>query len=138
MDVRPSQVVPGPEHVANKGNPMTHAWKLGCALAVALVAAGCASNPPLSTETSTSAIRAAEAVGADDVPKAALHLQLANEELIGAQKLAADGKKEEADSLLLRAEADAELAILLSKEDSEQSEATRAMDRVHRIRTENR
>jgi len=117
---------------------MTHAWKLGCALAVVLVATGCASTPQVSTESSSSAIRAAEAVGADQTPLASLHLQLAKEELNGAQKLAADGKTEEAESLLLRAEADAELAILLSKEQSEQSEATQAMDRIRKIRSDNR
>jgi len=117
---------------------MTHAWKLGSGLALALALMGCASSPPLRTESSTSAIRAAEAVGADQVPRASLHLQLANEELAGAQKLAADGKSEEADSLLLRAHADAELAILLSKEKVEQSEAERAMEQVRKLQSDNR
>jgi len=117
---------------------MTQTWKLGGALALALAVMGCASNPPLRTESSTSAIRAAEAVGADQVPRASLHLQLANEELAAAQKLAADGKNEEADSMLLRAHADAELAILLSKEDVEKTEATRAMERVLKLQSDNR
>jgi hypothetical protein len=117
---------------------MRHAWKLGGALALALAVTACSSSPPLRTESSTSAIRAAEAVGADQVPRASLHLQLANEELAGAQKLAADGKNKEADSLLLRAEADAELAILLSKEKAEQSEAARAMERVRKLQSDNR
>lgn len=116
---------------------MRHAWKIGSVLVVALAALGCASNAALRTETSTSAIRAAEAVGADQVPQASLHLQLANEELVRAQKLSRDGKREEADSMLLRAEADAELAILLSNERAEQSQATRAMERVQQIRADN-
>jgi hypothetical protein len=111
---------------------------MGSVLAVALTAMGCASNPPLHTESSTSAIRAAEAVGADEVPQASLHLQLANEELVAAQKLSKDGKQKQADSMLLRAEADAELAILLSKEKTEQSQATQAMERVQTIRADNR
>jgi hypothetical protein len=40
--------------------------------------------------------------------------------------------------MLLRAEADAELAILLSKEKTEQSQATQAMERVQTIRADNR
>lgn len=116
---------------------MTHVWKVGSLLLV-LVATGCASSPPLRTESSTSAIRAAEEVGADEVPRASLHLQLANEELAGARELAARGKKDEAASLLLRAEADAELAILLSKEQAEQSEAEQAMERVRRLQADNR
>jgi hypothetical protein len=116
---------------------MRHAWKLGSALVVALAAMGCASSPALRTESSTSAIRAAEAVGANQVPQASLHLQLSKEELEDAEKLAKDGKKEQADSMLQRAEADAELAILLSTERTEQAQATRAMERVQKLRSDN-
>jgi hypothetical protein len=117
---------------------MKQTWKLGGVLALALAIAGCGSSPPLRTESSTSAIRAAEAVGADQVPRASLHLQLANEELAGAEKLAADGRNEEAESMLLRAHADAELAILLSKENQEKAEAARAMERVVKLQSDNR
>jgi hypothetical protein len=128
-----------PEYVAREGFLMTQAWKLGSAVAFALAAACCAgSDAPLHSESSTSAIRAAEAVGADQVPQAALHLQLANEELNAAHKLAADGKKDEANSLLRRAEADAELAVLLSNEKVEQTEAARAMERVRKLQADNR
>ena len=117
---------------------MTHAWKFGSLLVLVLVAASCASGPPLRTEATTSAIRAAGAVGAREVPRASLHLQLAYEELTGAQELAQQGKNEEAASLLQRAEADAELAILLSKEQSERSEAARAMERVRKLQADHR
>jgi N-acetylmuramic acid 6-phosphate (MurNAc-6-P) etherase len=52
--------------------------------------------------------------------------------------LAESGKNEEAASLLLRAEADAELAILLSREQAEQSEAAQAVERVRQLRNDNR
>jgi len=108
-------------------------------LLFAFVAAGCASsNPPLRTESSTSAISAAEAVGAKDVPRAALHLQLAREELDQAKSLADKGDKDRAASMLLRAEADAELAILLSREQTEQAAAAEAMARVHQLQNDNR
>jgi outer membrane murein-binding lipoprotein Lpp len=108
--------------------------------AVAVVAttivAGCTSTP-LRTEASTSGIRAAEEAGAAKVPQASLHLQLAKEELAQAKELAAKGKKEEAASMLLRAEADAELAVVLSHEDAEKTEANAAVARIRQLRQDN-
>lgn len=98
---------------------------------------GCASNPPLRTEASTSGIRAAEEAGAANVPQASLHLQMAREELELARKLSANGEKEKAASMLLRAEADAELAIALSHGDAEQAESLEAMERVRQLRQDN-
>ena len=99
---------------------------------------GCASAPPLRTEASTSEISAAEEAGAAKVPNASLHLQLAKEELELAKGLAAKGEKENAASMLLKAEADAELAVALSREDAERAEAQGAMDRVRQLRQENK
>ena len=99
---------------------------------------GCASAPPLRTEQSTSGIRAAEEVGASKVPRAALHLQLAKEELERAKKLGADGEKEQGASMLLRAEADAELAVALSRADAERSEAQAAVGRVRQLQRDNK
>jgi len=110
---------------------------VGSLLLVA-VAAGCASKPALRTESSSSAIRAAEAVGASEVPRASLHLQLAKEELERANSMAKKGDKDEAASQLLRAEADAELALVLSKEQDEKTEAELAMERVRQLQKENR
>jgi len=116
---------------------MRHMLMVGSLFLVAL-AVGCASSPALRTESSTSAIRAAEEVGAKEVPRAALHLQLAKEELGRAQDLAERGEKDQAASQLLRAEADAELAILLSQEQAEKSEAAQAMERVRQLQNESR
>jgi pyridoxal biosynthesis lyase PdxS len=104
-------------------------------VATALVA-GCASAP-LRTEESTSGIRAAEEAGAAKVPQASLHLQLAREELENAKGLAAKGEKEQAVSMLSRAEADSELAVVLSHEDAEKVEAMAAMERVRQLRKDN-
>ena len=101
-------------------------------------AGGCAIPPPLRTEASTSGIRAAEEVGANKVPQASLHLQLAKEELENAKALAAKDEKERAVSMLSRAEADAELAVALSREDAERADAQAAMDRVRQLRLENK
>jgi hypothetical protein len=120
---------------------MRHMFKIGIAVLAAVVAAtvgaaGCASTP-LKTEASTSGIRAAEEVGAAGVPQASLHLQLAKEELGRAKSLAADDQKEKADSMLARAEVDAELAVALSREDAEKTEARAAVDRVRQLRQDN-
>ena len=116
---------------------MRHVWKVGCLVLVAVVA-GCANHPALRTESSTSAIRAAEEVGASGVPRASLHLQLAKEELDRAKSMAEKGDRDEAASQLLRAEADAELAVVLSREQAEKTEATQAMERVRQLQNENR
>lgn len=100
------------------------------------IAAGCASTP-LKTEPVTSGIRAAEEVGAANVPQASLYLQLAKEELDRAHKLDAQDETERAASMLLRAEADAELAVTLSHGDAERQEAEEAMSRVRQLLRDN-
>ena len=102
---------------------------------VAMAAAGCASTEPNQRMESTSgAIRAAEEVGAPKVPQAALYLQLAKEQSDHAKQLIADGKQEEASSLLNRAQADAELAVALVREDNDRAAANEALERVKALR----
>src|SRR5512145_2175315 len=108
------------------------------ALAAAVVAftiiAGCASAPLRTEEASTSGIRAAQEAEAAQVPQSSLHLQLAREELELARNLSAKGEKDKASSMLLRAEADAELAVVLSREDAERAQADAAVVRVRQLR----
>ena len=106
-------------------------------LAVCAGLAGCASKTPLKTDSSTAAIRTAEELGASNVAQASLHLQLAKEELQKATELHEAGRRDEAASMLLRAEADAELAIALSRADAERTEAEAAMERVRTLRDQN-
>ncbi len=108
----------------------------GSVLFAALIA-GCGSTPPVNKEASTSAIRAAEEVGASNVPSASLYLQLAKEGLENAKGLAAKGDKEQAESMLLRAQADGELAVALSRGDADKAEATQAIERVRQLRQDN-
>ena len=112
--------------------------KIGIMMFAAAIAitAGC-SNAPLRTEGSTSGIRAAEEAGAAQVPQASLYLQMAKEELELAKELYAKGKQEEASSMLLRAEADSELAVELSREDAEKEDARAAVERVRKLRQDN-
>lgn len=107
------------------------------AVMAVVIVAGCA-NAPLRTEASTSGIRAAEEVGAANVPQASLHLQLAKEELELARRMAEKGDKKEAMSMLSRAEADAELAVVLSRGDAEKTEAIAAVERVRLLKQDNR
>ncbi|MGE5859173.1 MAG: DUF4398 domain-containing protein, partial [Ignavibacteria bacterium] len=88
-------------------------------------------------EGTTSAIRAAEEVGASDISNASLYLQLAKEELVKAQEFAEKGDKEQAESMLLRAQADGELAVALSRGDNDKKEATEAIERVEQLRQDN-
>ena len=100
---------------------------------------GCATAPVNErTESTGAAIRAAEEVGANKVPRASLYLQLAKEESERAKALSTDGDKDRAASLLLRAEADADLAVALSRESAEKADAAQAMDRVHELQKANK
>lgn len=74
----------------------------------------CAGSIPPPTQRladAQSAERSAREVGAESVPAAKLSLNLANEQITLAQKEMADGENQRADSLLVRAKADAELAL---------------------------
>jgi hypothetical protein len=104
----------------------------------AVVIAGCGSSPAINKEPSTSAISAAEEAGASKIPNASLYLQLAKEELENAKGLATNGDKEQAESMLLRAQADAELAVALSRGDADKTEATQAIERVRQLRQDNK
>lgn len=110
-------------------------WAGTVLFAIAII--GCGSGPAMNKEASTSAIRAAEEAGAADVPTASLYLQLAKEQLEKAQVLAANGDRDQAESMLLRAQADGELAIALSRGDADRKEALKAIERVQELRKNN-
>jgi hypothetical protein len=86
---------------------------------------GCASYPAPQQHMadSAAAIRGAEEVGAAAQPQAALNLKLAQEEVARAKSLADDGKNEEADFMTLRAKADADLALALTREQTARNHA---------------
>jgi len=113
---------------------------LAVSILLAALIAGCGSSPVLNKEASTSAIRAAEESGASKVPSASLYLQLAKEELENAKMISArddEGDKERAESMLLRAQADGELAVALSRSDADKKAATDAVERVRQLRQDN-
>ena len=85
-----------------------------------------------------SSVRAAEAVGANDQPRAALHLQLARDEMTEARRLAEDGDEDNATLLLDRARVDAELAMQLAKTEHEQEKARQAWLKIQEMQKEQR
>jgi hypothetical protein len=102
-----------------------------------LAMAGCASYPAPNAKVATSeaAIRAAEESGAKDVPQAALHLKLAQEQLLAGKNLITEDKNERAEYVLARAQSDAELAIALSHTEESKDEAGKALDEVKAVRS---
>lgn len=97
---------------------------------IALVlTAGCGGTyPPPANHLASAmaATRAATEAGAANVPRAALQLKLAEEQVAQAQQLMRDGSNERADYLTLRAYNDAELALALARENVALSRASRA------------
>ncbi len=86
--------------------------------------------PSLGAEDSTGAIRAAEEVGAAHNPEAALHLELAKEQFEHARKLTSADDRPAATRLLLRARADADLSLALTRQGNSKLEAQAALEKV--------
>lgn len=97
---------------------------------VSLVAASafawaCGSSYPPPTQPmadAQAADRSARELGAANSPKASLHLKLAKDQMREAVGLMKDGENERAEQLLVRAKADAELAVALAHEQKAKSE----------------
>jgi hypothetical protein len=75
-----------------------------------------------------SAERSARELGADKVPAAQLSLNLAQEQIAGAKKAMADDENKRADGLLIRAKADAELALAQTREKGARTEVEEAVE----------
>ncbi len=112
-----------------------------CALlavgASAMACGGAQLNQARVSEVQAS-VSAAEAVGANDQPKAALHLQLAKDEMAEARRLAEKGDEENAALVLERARADAELAMQLARTEQEQEKARQAWQKIQDLKKEQR
>jgi len=86
--------------------------------------------PSLGAEDSAGAIRAAEEVGAAHNPEAALHLELAKEQFEHARRLTSADDRPASMRLLLRARADADLSLALTRANASKLEAQAALDKV--------
>jgi hypothetical protein len=93
---------------------------LGVVGVLGLAAVGCASHPAPTEQVASSlaAVRGAEEVGARNVPEAALHLKLAEEQIEQAKRLMGDGENARAEDRAVRAYQDAELAIAIARENN--------------------
>jgi hypothetical protein len=104
--------------------------------AAALVAAaGCASVPlPAERlERQQATVRAAEELGAASLPRAKLHLQFAKDEEAWARQNAKMGD-ENAEAMLACAQADADLALELARQNQVHQQTLRAADEVNALR----
>lgn len=114
---------------------MTWMGRSICAAAITWLAVGCGSSevPAKQLADAESGIRAAREVGAEDTPKAALQLKIAQDGVQRAQKLSADGEHERARAALQEAQLDAELAVLLAKQEKIEANASAAKQRADTV-----
>ncbi len=97
----------------------------------ALSVVACGATFPAPTQRladAESAQRSAQELGAASQPAAQLHLKLADEQMTRAKREMADGDNKDADSMLIRAKADSELALALAREQNARSDAQKAVD----------
>ncbi|HEX7477202.1 MAG TPA: DUF4398 domain-containing protein [Polyangiales bacterium] len=109
-------------------------------LATLLLALGCAGNYPAPTQAMAdvqSADRSANELGAQNNPKAQLHLKLAEDQLKQAKTAMENDDNRAAERLLTRAKADAELAIALTREDQARVEEAKAVNQADAQRATN-
>lgn len=95
---------------------------------------GCAASFPPPTQRmadAESAERSAREVGADSQPAAKLEVKLADEQIAMAKTLVAGGDNKRADYVLMRARADAELALALAREQNALVETQKAVEQSH-------
>lgn len=93
------------------------------AVPIWLLACGGSYPPPTERLADAQAAeRSAREVGANRVPAAQLSLKLSQEQIALAQKAMEEKDNEHADALLIRAKADAELAIALAREEAAKSD----------------
>jgi hypothetical protein len=95
----------------------------------------CATAPTHQLGESQATLSAAEAVGAEQHPRAAYHLQLARQQIAQAKPLM-DGDRSDvrdAERLLVRAEIDAKLAIQMAETHETQAEAEEAWAEVREL-----
>jgi hypothetical protein len=103
-----------------------------------LAAAACGGAPPPNDKlmAAVAAARSAREIGAESSPQASLHLKLADEQIAKAKGLIKDGDNERAEYTLIRAKADAELALSLAKESTAKAEAQQAEDQIKSLQNQ--
>jgi hypothetical protein len=105
------------------------------ALALLALCAGCGGSTvsTMQVAETEAAIRAADELGAEQRPRAALHLKLARDHMNAARSAIEHGEGDEASLLLERADADAELALVLARQARHRADARRASERADEL-----
>jgi hypothetical protein len=103
-----------------------------------VMAAGCGGAAPPNERLASAegALQAAQEAGARGTPQASLYLKLAERQLGKAKVLMRDGSNERARLLLIRAEADAELARFLAREQTMVAESQAALKEAEQLKAE--
>jgi len=109
-------------------------WSLVTAMAVGAFGCAGAPKPVAQLASSEGSIRGAQEAGAANVPDAALHVKLAEEQRESALALIKDGKNHRASMMLARSEADAELAIAIARSANAATEAQKAAETVDALK----
>ena len=110
-------------------------WVYWC-ISVTMLACGGAPVPHDALSAAQADVKGAEVGGANENPKAALHVKLAKDQIAKAQQQMNDGDNEEAERTLIRAQGDADLALALAKEAKAQNDAAEASEQVGKLRKE--
>ena len=103
-------------------------------ITIAIAACGSFPKPDARISSSEGSIRGAQEAGAPAVPQANLHLKLAMEEREKGLALVNDGDNEKAEYMLMRAEADAELANALARENAAKADTAKTSDQVEQLK----
>jgi hypothetical protein len=107
-------------------------------LGLGAMAIGCAAGQPPQRQLARTqaAVRAAEEVGAEQTPDAALHLKLARDQVQQAAHFVDARDYEKAASVLRQAELDAELAIAISERQRAVRRAAQASEQLRELEQE--
>ena len=107
-------------------------------IVAAVAAAGCATTPVPADKyaRARASIKSAEVMNVDRVPSAAAYLRTAKDELEQAKKMLKDGENEQAEYMLLRAEAAGEAALNLAKETWAKEDAARTIQNVQQMKAQ--
>lgn len=116
----------------------TGRWYAIASVLCTFAAVGCGSVPPPTDRIASAeaALRGASEVGAAQVPRAELYLRLAEEQIDKAKRYIQDGYNQRAELALRRAQADAELALALAREQHTTEKVQAAQQNLDKLKAE--
>lgn len=115
---------------------MMKRWSASSSLVLAMLLPACGGGYPEPRDQLTeseAAVRAAEVAGAQNTPQAALHLKRAREQIEAGKGLIEEGENEQAEWMLRRARADADLALSLATEEVQRKKAADVKEELDQL-----